>query len=107
MIVLISIAVVSAIGVVIMLRIYIKRERARAWQRAMAGWQNNAQGNAIAQRQSAIAMSDIELEKFATQVYKKMGYRAQHVGEIGDHGVDVMLINPKKPKRNCPMQAME
>ena len=27
-----------------------------------------------------------------------MGYRAQRVGETGDHGVDVMLINPKSQK---------
>jgi restriction system protein len=43
-------------------------------------------------------MSDVELEKFAAQVYKKMGYRAQRIGETGDHGVDVMLINPKGQK---------
>ena len=43
-------------------------------------------------------MSDIELEKFAARVYKKMGYRVQHVGETGDHGVDVMLVNPKNQK---------
>jgi len=98
MLVMITIAVIAAIGMVVMLSIYIKRERASAWHHAMAGWQNDAQGNAIAQRQSAIAMSDVELEQFAAQVYKKMGYRAQRVGEDGDHGVDVMLINPKSQK---------
>jgi HJR/Mrr/RecB family endonuclease len=98
MLVSITIALLAAIGAVIMFSIYRKRERAHAWRRAMTGWQNNAQGNAFAQRQSAVAMSDIELEKFAAQVYKKMGYRVQHVGETGDHGVDVMLINPKNQK---------
>ncbi len=63
----------------------------------MAGW-NNAQGSAIIQKQSAIYMSDIELEKFATQVYRKMGYHAEHNGETGDHGVDVMLMNLKNQK---------
>ena len=98
MLIMITIAVFAAIGMIIMLSIYIKRERASAWRHAMAGWQNNAQADAIAQRHSAIAMSDVELEQFAAQVYKKMGYRAQCVGETGDHGVDVMLINPKSQK---------
>ncbi len=98
MLIMITIAVLAAIGMVITLSIYIKRERASAWRRAMVGWQSNAQADAIAQRHSAIAMSDVELEQFAGQVYKKMGYRAQRVGETGDHGVDVMLINPKSQK---------
>ena len=91
MLMTITIAVFAAIGMVITLSIYIKRERAGAWRRAMAGWQTNAQADAIAQRHSAIAMSDVELEQFAAQVYKKMGYRTQCVGETGDHGVDVTL----------------
>ena len=97
-IILATIIVVSSIGLIIVFSIYRKRERASAWRRAMAGWQNEAQATALVQKQSAIYMSDVDLEKFAAQVYKKMGYRVQHVGDIGDHGVDVLLINPKNQK---------
>ena len=94
----ITVALLAGIGAVVMFSIYRKRERTSAWRRAMAGWQNEAQTSALIQKQSAIYMSDIELEKFAARVYKKMGYRVRHVGETGDHGVDVMLINPKNQK---------
>ena len=47
MLIMITIAVFAAIGMIIMLSIYIKRERASAWRHAMAGWQNNAQADAI------------------------------------------------------------
>jgi hypothetical protein len=98
MLAMITIAIFAAVGAVIMFDIYRKRERAGAWRRAMTGWQNSTQGNAIAQRHSAIAMSAVELEQLAAQVYKKMGYKVQHIGETSDHGVDVMLINPKGQK---------
>ena len=64
----------------------------------MAGWQNNGQAKTIIQKQSALYLSDIELEKLAAQVYKKMGYKVQHVGQMGDHGIDVLLINPNNQK---------
>jgi len=94
----ITIALLAGIGAVVMFSIYRKRERTNAWRRAMAGWHNETQTLALVQKQSAIYMSDVELEKFAAQVYKKMGYRVQHIGETGDHGVDVMLVNPKNQK---------
>jgi len=83
-----------AIVLVFAVLIYRKRERETMWRLAMVGWQDNGRANAIAQTHSAIYLSDIELEKLAAQVYKKMGYKVQHVGQMGDHGVDVMLINP-------------
>ena len=45
-----------------------------------------------------MSLSDLELEKLAAQVYKKMGYQVQHVGQMGDHGIDVLLINPNNQK---------
>lgn len=98
LIVMATTAIVAGIGAIVMLRIYQKRERINAWRRSMIGWQNKEQTNAIAQKQSAIYMSNVELEKFAAQVYKKMGYKVQHVGTMGDHGVDVLLINPNNQK---------
>jgi len=98
MIAMATIAVVAGSGAVVMYKIYQKRERANAWRRAMTGWQNSEQINAIVKRQSAIYMSDVELERFAAQVYKKMGYKVQHVGAIGDHGVDVLMINPNNQR---------
>ena len=84
----------AGIVLVFAVLIYRKRERETMWRLAMVGWQDNGRANAIAQTHSAIYLSDIELEKLAAQVYKKMGYKVQHVGQMGDHGVDVMLINP-------------
>jgi hypothetical protein len=77
--------------------IYRKRERERIWRLAMAGWQH---GSRVAQNrnQSAMHLSDLELEKLAEQVYKKLGYSVQHVGQTGDHGIDVLLINPNNQK---------
>lgn len=97
-IVMAVIVVVAGTGAVVMLKVYQKRERADAWRRAMTGWQNSEQINTIVQRQSAIYMSDVELERFAANVYKKMGYKVQHVGAMGDHGVDVLMVNPKNQK---------
>jgi hypothetical protein len=86
------------IGIVFAFLIYRKREREKIWRLAMAGWQNNGQANTVVQRQSALHLSDLELEKLAAQVYKKMGYKVQHVGQMGDHGIDVLLINPNNQK---------
>ena len=95
MLVGISIAVFAGIGAVIMFSIYRKRERADAWKRAMHIWQNKEQAGMVVQNQSAKYMTDVELEKFATQIFSKMGYKAKRTGETGDHGVDVTLLNPK------------
>src|SRR5512134_1762120 len=38
---------------VIIFSVNRKRERTRAWQEAMLGWQNNVQSNLIAEKQSA------------------------------------------------------
>ena len=86
------------IGFVFAFLIYRNRERKKIWRLAMAGWQNNGRADAIAQKHSAISLSDLELEKLAAQVYKKMGYKVQHVGKMGDHGIDVLLINPNNQK---------
>lgn len=98
MIVMASVTIVSGMALVIVLAVYRKRERAKAWKRAMAGWENVTHGTLIAQKQSAMYMSDIELEKLAAQVYRKMGYHVESVGAMGDHGVDVLLINPNNEK---------
>ena len=41
-------------------------------------------------------LSPALLERFAVQVYRKMGYQVNHTGHSGDHGIDVYLVNPKK-----------
>jgi hypothetical protein len=87
----------AGIGTVFAFLIYLKREREKIWRLAMAGWQNHGQANPI-QKQSTLYLSDLELEKLAAQVYKKMGYEVQHVGQMGDHGIDVLLINPNNQK---------
>jgi hypothetical protein len=86
------------IGATFAFFIYRKREREKIWRLAMAGWQNNRQATTSIQKQSALHLSDIELERLAAQVYKKMGYKVQHVGQMGDHGIDVLLINPNNQK---------
>ena len=86
------------IGAVFAFFIYRKRERDRIWRIAMAGWQNGSRKRGNRLKQSAMHLSDLELEKLAEQVYKKLGYRVQHVGQTGDHGIDVLLINPNNQK---------
>jgi hypothetical protein len=88
----------AGLGIVLAFLFYRKREREKLWRFAMAGWQNNGRANAIAQKHSAIYLSDLELEKLAAQVYSRMGYKVQHVGKMGDHGIDVLLINPNNQK---------
>ena len=88
----------AGVGLASAFLIYRHREREKLWRLAMAGWQNNGRAHAIAQRHSAIYLSDLELEKLAAQVYKRMGYQVQHVGQTGDHGIDVLLINPNNQK---------
>lgn len=86
------------IGGVFAFLIYRKRERDRIWRLAMAGWQNGSRREENRPQQSAMHLSDLELEKLAEQVYKKLGYSVQHVGQTGDHGIDVLLINPNNQK---------
>ena len=86
------------IGAVFAFLFYRKRERDRIWRLAMAGWQNGSRREEDRAPQSAMHLSDLELEKLAEQVYKKLGYRVQHVGQTGDHGIDVLLTNPNNQK---------
>ena len=88
----------TVIGVVFAFLIYRKRERDSIWRLAMAGWQNGSRNDGNHRKQSATHLSDLELEKLAEQVYKKLGYKVQHVGQTGDHGIDVLLINPNNHK---------
>ena len=87
-----------AIGAVFAFVIYRKRERDKIWRIAMAGWQNGSRPDESGIRQSARHLSDLELERLAEQVYKKLGYHVQHVGQTGDHGIDVLLVNPNNQK---------
>jgi HJR/Mrr/RecB family endonuclease len=86
------------ISVIFAFLIYRKRERDKVWQLAMSGWQNGSRREGNRPRQSAMHLSDLELEKLAEQVYKRLGYNVQHVGQTGDHGIDVLLINPNNQK---------
>jgi Restriction endonuclease len=88
----------AALGTVFAFFIYRRREREKLWRLAMKGWQNNGLAHTIAQKHSAVYLSDLELEKLAAQVYKRMGYTVQHVGKMGDHGIDVLLVNPNNQK---------
>jgi HJR/Mrr/RecB family endonuclease len=90
--------VLASIGLVITLIIYKKRERAIVWKRAMYNWQNKDQANMVIQKQSAKYLSETELEKFSAHLFSKMGHKTQLTGNTGDHGVDVMLVNPKGQK---------
>jgi hypothetical protein len=91
-------ALMAGIGAGFAFLIYRHREREKIWRLAMSGWQNRSRREEIAQKHSALYLSDVELEKLAAQVYKKMGYKVQHVGQMGDHGIDVLLINPSNQK---------
>jgi hypothetical protein len=93
-----GIILMAGMSVVFAFVIYRSREREKIWRLAMAGWQNNGRADAIARKHSAVSLSDLELEKLAAQVYKRMGYKVQHVGKMGDHGIDVLLINPNHQK---------
>jgi hypothetical protein len=86
------------IGAVLAFLILRNRERNRIWRLAMTGWQTGSRNGENHQKQSAMHLSDLELEKLAEHVYKRLGYRVQHVGQTGDHGIDVLLINPNNQK---------
>lgn len=83
---------IGATGLLFYLR---KRRRTLAWQRAMAAWNNPAIGSVTPRYQDARNLSARSLEKFAAQVYTRLGYQVVHTGQSGDHGVDVRLVNPK------------
>jgi restriction system protein len=91
-------AAMTVTGLIFAFFIYRKREREKIWKSAMAGWNHRGQASTTLQKQSALHLSDIELEKLAAQVYEKLGYKVQHVGQMGDHGIDVLLINPQNQK---------
>ena len=91
-------AAMATTGLMFAFFLYRKREREKIWKAAMAGWHNSGQASATIQKQSALHLSDLELEKLAAEVYKRMGYKVQHVGQMGDHGIDVLLINPNQQK---------
>jgi hypothetical protein len=93
-----GIVLMAGIGALFAFLIYRNREREKIWRLAMTGWLNRSRTEGIVHKHSALYLSDMELEKLAAQVYKKMGYRVQHVGQTGDHGIDVLLINPNNQK---------
>lgn len=80
------------IGVPVFWVLYRRRQRAAAWSRAMAAWQNTPKPTQP--YQAVRRLSPRELEQFAAQVYAQMGYQVAHTGRSGDHGVDVRLVNP-------------
>jgi HJR/Mrr/RecB family endonuclease len=89
-------ALVFLIAFIVVLVIYKKKKRKEAWERAMQAWGNgNRNGNSTSQQSSAKNLSPYDLEKFAMQIYKKMGYVVRHTGHTGDHGVDVRLVDPQ------------
>jgi len=92
-----GILILTGTGALIMVAVYKKRQRALIWRRAMAGWMQSSKDGRnpnIPEIHAARQFSPYELERFAAQVYSKMGYRVVHTGRSGDHGVDVRLINP-------------
>lgn len=97
-IIAITTLVLASIGLIITLASYKKRERANAWMRAMHNWQNKDQANMVIQKQSGKYLTETELEKFSAQIFSKMGYKVQLTGKAGDHGIDIILVNPKGQK---------
>jgi HJR/Mrr/RecB family endonuclease len=93
--ILIGLTFTSAIGLVITLVLYRKRRKAQAWHKAMASWKQSIKDGKTPNYEDANHLTPYELEKFAAQVFAKMGYRVAHTGHTGDHGVDVKLINPQ------------
>ncbi len=90
-------ATVLLVAFFVVLVIYRKKKRKEAWERAMNAWgnrQTGGDGKTTSTRTSVRSLSPDDLEKFAMQVYRKMGYVAHHTGHTGDHGVDVRLVNP-------------
>ena len=88
------IAILASIGAYIAFDISRKRQRAISWRRAMVAWKQSSQSGKVTEIQTARLLSSHDLEKFAAQVYTKMGYRVVHTGHTGDHGVDVRLVSP-------------
>jgi HJR/Mrr/RecB family endonuclease len=92
--VLVVFTLVCGLGALIMLRLYVQRKRSMAWQKAMRHWSQNTKSGWTPTFRSASQLAPRELERFAGQVYARMGYRVIHTGRTGDHGVDVKLVNP-------------
>jgi restriction system protein len=65
-----------------------------AWQQAMYNWGQSIPAEHAPAHESARYFSPQELERFAGQLFKQMGYKVKLVGKSGDHGVDVRLVNP-------------
>jgi hypothetical protein len=96
-------SLIAVLGVVIlvcgvisvtMFVIYRNRQRKLAWRRAMVAWQDNSPSKQAPEFVAARFLSPRDLEKFAVQVYRKLGYRVARTGRTGDRGVDLRLINP-------------
>lgn len=87
--------ILSGFGSLILFAVYRKHRRAAAWQRAMSAWDRSIKAGYFPEGHTARRLTAQELEKFAAQVYRQMGYRVQHSGRSGDHGVDVRMVNPK------------
>lgn len=90
----IAVVLVSGAALVALWFQYRNKQRKLAWHRAMGAWGQSRRDNRVSNQQSARYFSPDDLEKFSAQIFKKMGYRATVSGQIGDHGVDVRLINP-------------
>lgn len=84
----------AGIGLIVLVQVERQRKRRLAWQRATADWISSRQTGRVPAYYSTEHMGAAELEKFAAQVYAKMGYRVTHTGRSGDHGVDVKLTRP-------------
>lgn len=96
LVILTVVVIVSGIGALWALNQHRKQQRALAWKRAMVSWNQSTQAGMVYSHQSARYLSDIELEKFAAQIYTQMGYAVKRTGRTGDHGVDVLLVGPQK-----------
>jgi restriction endonuclease Mrr len=60
----------------------------------MMAWAQSRRDNRVPTLTSARNFSPEQLESFAVELFRRMGYRVVHTGRSGDHGVDVHLTNP-------------
>lgn len=86
----------STLTLIVLLIRHYRKQQTLARKRAMTIWNQPVKQGQTFETHSARRFLEDELEEFASQVYKKMGYRAKHTGQTGDHGVDVLLMNPNK-----------
>ncbi len=89
------VAILAGIILIAAARQYHRAQRRLAWENAMKVWRKNQATSPTSPLQNVGLLSDVELEKFAEQIYKKMGYQVKHTGQSGDHGIDVLLVNPE------------